>query len=152
MNMTLTLKPRRLAWMRLGRDAKTDLIKGVPLFAHCSRAELAEIAGSADEIDLAEGKELMTQGDRGREFFVLLDGTAVVTQDGERINELGPGDFFGEIALVWQSPRTATVTTTSPVRALVITDRSFRGLLDHQPEIERKVLESLAARLAPHTL
>src|SRR5213078_2140886 len=104
---------RRLALVRLGRDAKTDLIKSVPLFVHCSRGQLAEIAGIADELDLADGKQLMTQGDRGREFFVLLDGTADVTQDGERINQLGPGDFFGEIALVWQAPRTATVTMTS---------------------------------------
>jgi cAMP-dependent protein kinase regulator len=138
--------------VRLGRDAKTDLIKSVPLFSRCSRGQLAEIAAIADEIDLPEGKELMTQGDRGREFFILLDGAAEVTQDGERINELGPGDFFGEIALVWQAPRTATVTTTSPARALVITDRSFRGLLDHQPEIKQGVLEALAARLAPHTI
>ena len=152
MNMTLTLNPRRLGAVRLGHDAKTDLIKSVPLFAHCSRGELAEIAAIADELDIAEGKELMTEGDRGREFYVLLDGTADVTQGGERINQLGPGDFFGEIALVWQSPRTATVTTTSRARALVITERSFRGLLDHQPEIERKVLEALAARLAPHTI
>jgi CRP/FNR family transcriptional regulator, cyclic AMP receptor protein len=152
MNMTLTLNPRRLGLMRLGRDAKTDLIKSVPLFTHCSRGELTEIAGIADEIDLAEGKELMTQGDRGREFFVLLEGTADVTQDGERINELGPGDFFGEIALVSQAPRTATVTTTSPVRTLVITDRSFRALIEHQPEIKEKVLEALADRLAPHTI
>jgi cAMP-dependent protein kinase regulator len=138
--------------VRLGRDAKTDLIKSVPLFSRCSRGQLAEIAAIADEIDLPEGKELMTQGDRGREFFILLDGAAEVTQDGERINELGPGDFFGEIALVWQAPRTATVTTTSPARALVITDRSFRGLLDHQPEIKQGVLEALAERLAPHTI
>jgi CRP/FNR family transcriptional regulator, cyclic AMP receptor protein len=152
MDMTLARKVRRLAPVRLGRDAKTDLIKSVPLFSHCSRGQLTEIAGIADEIDLPEGKELMTQGDRGREFFILLDGTAEVTQDGQQINELGTGDFFGEIALVWQAPRTATVKTTSPARALVITDRSFRALLDHQPEIKQGVLEALAARLAPQTL
>jgi CRP/FNR family transcriptional regulator, cyclic AMP receptor protein len=150
--MTSSRVERRLALVRLGRDAKTDLIKSVPLFSHCSKGQLAEIAGIADELDLSEGKQLMTQGDRGREFFVLLDGTAEVTQDGERINELGPGDFFGEIALVWQAPRTATVTMTSPGRALVVTDRSFRALLDHQPEIKQGVLEALAARLAPHTI
>jgi CRP/FNR family cyclic AMP-dependent transcriptional regulator len=73
-------------------------------------------------------------------------------RDGERLNQLGKGDFFGEIALVSDSPRTATVTATSPVRALVITDRAFRQLLDEQPEIQRKVLVALAERLAPHHL
>jgi CRP-like cAMP-binding protein len=92
------------------------------------------------------------QGSRGREFFVLLEGEADVTKDGRSINKLGPGDFFGEIALVSDSPRTATVTATSPVRALVITDRSFKRLLDDQPEFQRKVLVELAERLAPNHL
>jgi CRP/FNR family transcriptional regulator, cyclic AMP receptor protein len=133
----------------LRHNAKVDLIKGVPLFAECSKKELAEVAGIADEIDLREGKELTTQGKPGREFFVLVDGSADVKKGGRRINQLGPGDFFGEISLVKQSPRTATVVATSPVRALVITDRSFRSLLQHQPEIQGKVMSALAARLGP---
>jgi CRP-like cAMP-binding protein len=72
-----------------------------------------------------------------------------VTKNGQSINKLGAGDFFGEIALVSDSPRTATVTATSPVRALVITDRSFRRLMDDSPDIQRKVLVALAERLAP---
>ena len=138
--------------MRLGRNAKVELIQRVPLFARCSRRELNEIASIADEIDLPENKELIREGDRGREFFVLLEGSAEVRKDGRTINTLEQGDFFGEIALVSRSPRTATVTTTSPVRALVITDRSFRSLLEHSPQIQLKVLEALAERLAPATL
>ena len=136
----------------LRRNEKVELIKKVPLFAGCSKGELEEIAHIADEIDLKEGKEMTQQGSRGREFFVLLEGEADVTKDGKNINKLGAGDFFGEIALVSDSPRTATVTATSPVRALVITDRSFRRLLDEQPEIQRKVLMALAERLAPDHL
>ena len=136
----------------LRRNEKVELIKKVPLFAGCSKGELQEIAHIADEIDLAEGKEMTREGSRGREFFVLLEGEADVTKDGSNINKLGSGDFFGEIALVSDSPRTATVTATSPVRALVITDRSFRRLLDEQPEIQRKVLVALAERLAPDHL
>jgi CRP/FNR family transcriptional regulator, cyclic AMP receptor protein len=136
----------------LRRNQKVELIKKVPLFAGCSKGELEEIAHIADEIDLAEGKEMTREGSRGREFFVLLEGEADVTKDGSSINKLGSGDFFGEIALISDSPRTATVTATSPVRALVITDRSFRRLLDEQPEIQRKVLVELAERLAPHHL
>ena len=136
----------------LRRNEKVEVIKRVPLFAGCSKGELEQIAQIADEIDLAEGKEMTREGSRGREFFVLLEGDADVTKGGSSINKLGPGDFFGEIALISDSPRTATVTATSPVRALVITDRSFRRLLDEQPEIQRKVLMALAERLAPHHL
>jgi CRP/FNR family transcriptional regulator, cyclic AMP receptor protein len=133
-------------------NQKVDLLRKVPLFAHCSKRELEEIAQLADEIDLSEGKEMTRQGERGREFFVLLEGAADVTKDGQSINTLGSGDFFGEIALVSDTPRTATVTASSPVRALVITDRSFRRLLEEQPEIQRKVLLALAERLAPEHL
>jgi CRP-like cAMP-binding protein len=136
----------------LRRNQKVEVIKRAPLFAGLSKRELEQIASIADEIDLREGKELTTQGKPAREFFVLLEGSANVTQNGKRINQLGDGDFFGEIALVSRSPRTATVTATSPIRALVITDRAFRRLLEDSPQIQLKVLEALAERLAPHSL
>jgi CRP-like cAMP-binding protein len=138
--------------VRLGGNQKIDLIRKVPLFARCSRTELKEIAMLADEIDLKEGKEMTRQGTPGREFFVLLEGSADVKKNNRKVNTLGPGDFFGEIALVSREPRTATVTATSPVRALVITDRSFRRLLDDAPRVQTKVMEALAERLAPETL
>ena len=132
--------------MRFGKDVKTKLISGVPLFAQCSKAELQEIAAIADEIDIAEGKELTREGSPGREFFVIIEGTASVAQDGDQINNLGPGDFFGEVALVKDTPRTATVTATSPVRALVITRQNFKRLIEQQPDIERTVLKALVDR------
>lgn len=135
--------------MRLGRNDKVDLISKVPLFARCSKKELEQIASVADEIDLAQGKELMREGATGREFFVILEGTAEVAQAGETINTLGAGDFFGEIALISHGPRTATVTTTSPVRALVVTERSFHRLVDESPEIQLKVLGAAVERLNP---
>jgi CRP/FNR family transcriptional regulator, cyclic AMP receptor protein len=135
--------------VRLGGNQKVELISNVPLFERLSKHELERVASVADEIDLAEGKELTRTGQPGREFFVLLEGEADVSQDGETINKLGPGDFFGEIALVEDTPRTATVTATTPVRALVITDRAFRRLLEKQPEIQRKVLVALAQRVKP---
>ena len=122
--------------MRLHGNQKIDLIRKVPLFARCSRAELKEIAMLADEIDLKEGKEMTREGASGREFFVLLEGTADVKKNSRRVNTLGPGDFFGEIALVSHEPRTATVVATSPVRALVITEWSFRQLLDDAPRVK----------------
>jgi CRP/FNR family transcriptional regulator, cyclic AMP receptor protein len=136
----------------LRRNQKVDLIRHAPLFAHVSRRQLEQIAQIADEIDLREGKELTTQGARGREFFVLLEGNADVKKNGRRINTLGPGDFFGEIALVSDTPRTATVVATSPVRALVITDRSFKRLMNDSPQIQERVLSALAARIAPEVV
>jgi CRP/FNR family transcriptional regulator, cyclic AMP receptor protein len=133
----------------LRKNAKVELIKGVPLFAECSRKELGEVAGIADEIDLREGKELTKQGKPGREFFILVEGTADVKKGNRRVNRLGPGDFFGEISLIRHTPRTATVVATSPVRTLVITERSFQTLLEHQPGIQNKVMSALAARIAP---
>src|ERR671929_2167774 len=107
------------------RDGKVDLMRKVPLFSKLKGKTLQEVASIADEIDLPKGKEMARQGDRGREFFILLEGEAEVRKDGRRVNTLGPGDFLGEISLVTKVPRTATVTTSGPARALVITDRAF---------------------------
>jgi CRP-like cAMP-binding protein len=131
----------------LRKNAKVELIKRVPLFAHCSKKELGLVAQIADEIDLAKGKMLMKEGDRGREFFVLVEGSAHVLKNNRIVNTLGAGDFFGEIALVSQRPRTATVTTATPVRALVVTEQSFRSLLNRAPDVQRKVLLALADRV-----
>ena len=136
----------------LRRNEKVEWIKHAPLFANLSKRDLAEVAHLADEIDLREGKEMTRQGGPAREFFVLLEGEADVRKNGRRINQLGPGDFFGEIALVSDGPRTATVTATSPVHALVITDRDFRRLMKEQPEIQSKVLAAVAARLQDDVL
>ena len=123
----------------------------VPLFCRLSKGDLVRIAQLADEVDLPAGKRLTKEGSRGREFFVLLEGSADVERNGQRIATMRGGDFFGEIALVTDVPRTATVTTISPVRALVITDRAFRELLRDSPAIQGKVLEAIASRLA-HSL
>ena len=133
--------------MRLHRDAKIDLLAAVPLFANCSKSELQRISSLADELDLADGATLIREGERGREFIVVAEGTVRVTRNGRHLRDLGAGDFIGEIALVADVPRTATVTATSPVRLLVVTDRAFRGLLGEMPSIARKVLQSLGERL-----
>jgi CRP-like cAMP-binding protein len=135
--------------MRLGKDGKVKLLKKVPLFSKLGKDALQDVAQIADEIDLPAGKEMATEGDRGREFFVLLSGEADVTRGGRQINTMKEGDFFGEIALVTKMPRTATVTATTDVDVLVITERAFDGLLKKQPEIGRAVAEALAERVAP---
>ena len=133
--------------MRLHRDAKIELLKGVPLFAGCSKSELQRIAALADELDLADGATLIREGEKGREFIVVAEGSVRVTRGGKTLRELGSGDFIGEIALVADVPRTATVTATSPVRLLVVTDRAFRSVLEQMPSIATKVLQSLGERL-----
>ena len=133
--------------MRLHKDAKIDLLKRVPLFAGCSKAELQRVASLADELDLGEGATLIREGERGREFIVVVEGSVRVTRKGKKVRDLGAGDFIGEIALVSDVPRTATVTSTSPVRLLVVTDRAFRGLVEQMPSIATKVLQSLGERL-----
>jgi CRP/FNR family cyclic AMP-dependent transcriptional regulator len=135
-----------------GRNSKIELLRNAPLFAHCSKKELAAVALIADEIDLPEGRVLTREGENGREFFVLIEGTADVRRKGRKINAMNPGDFFGEIALVSNRPRTATVTATSPVRALVVTDRAFRKLMRDLPSIRLKVLEAVADRLPADNL
>jgi CRP-like cAMP-binding protein len=132
----------------LRRDAKVELLKRVPLFAGCSKSELRELAKTADELDIREGTVLTREGRTGKEFFVLVDGTAQVTKSGKEIAELKAGDWFGEIALLTDSPRTATVTATSPVDVLVITDRRFRTVVETMPSIALKVLSCVGGRLS----
>jgi CRP/FNR family transcriptional regulator, cyclic AMP receptor protein len=134
--------------VRLGKDAKIELLKNVPLFSGCTKKELRELASRTDEIDLRDGYVLMREGRPGREFIVLVEGNAEVTRDGKTLAELGAGDWVGEIALLTNVPRTATVTATSPVRILVVTDRSFRSLVETMPSIALKVLASVGDRLA----
>jgi CRP/FNR family cyclic AMP-dependent transcriptional regulator len=134
--------------VRLGSNAKIDLLRRVPLFAGCSKKELELLATIADEIDLRESSVLTREGRPGREFFVLVEGTVDVTQGDEKVGDLSDGDWFGEIALLTNAPRTATVTATSPVRVLVITDRAFRQVVETTPSIAVKMLERVGERLA----
>lgn len=136
----------------LRRNAKLELLSRVGLFQGCSKKELGQIATLADELDFGPDRPLIREGAPGREFFVLVDGTVKVVRRGRKIRDLGPGDWFGEIALIMESPRSATVVTTSPVRVLVVGQRAFRRLMRDTPSIQFKVLESLASRLAGESL
>jgi len=133
--------------VRLRKDTKVELLQAVPLFANCSKAELQRIATLADVLDLGEGATLIREGERGREFLVIVEGSVHVTKRGRKVRDLGAGDFIGEIALISDVPRTATVTATTPVRLLVVTDRAFRALIEETPSIATKVLQSLGERL-----
>jgi CRP-like cAMP-binding protein len=136
----------------LRKDRKVELIRAAPLFSRCSKSELATIAQAADEVTVPADTELVREGDRGREFMVIVEGAALVKRKGRKIAELGQGDFFGEIALVSRGPRTATVTTTAPSHLLVITDQAFVPLIERMPKIQSRVMEALADRLANTSL
>jgi CRP-like cAMP-binding protein len=131
----------------LGRDAKAKMLAGVPLFAGLSKKELGQVAAIAQELDFKAGKELIREGGPSREFFVLLEGSAAVTRKGKKLAVRKAGDFFGEIALVTDRPRVATVTTVEPSVALVVTETNFRRLVKQSPEIALKVMQAVGERL-----
>jgi CRP/FNR family transcriptional regulator, cyclic AMP receptor protein len=129
------------------QDAKREALKRAPLFEGLSGKELTELVKLTDDVDAAPGTVLCQEGRAGREFFVIMEGQVEVTQRGKRIATLGSGDFVGEIALLEDVPRTATVMARTPLRFFVMTRRSFQKLLDANPRVERKVLRALARRL-----
>ena len=129
-------------------DTKAEALGRTTLFSGLSRRDLAALAKVTEDLDVGVGKALTREGETGREFFVIVEGEAEVTKDGEGIGTLGPGDFFGEIALIEHVPRTATVTATSPLRFFVLTSQAFWSLLEREPEVQREVLKALARRVA----
>jgi CRP/FNR family cyclic AMP-dependent transcriptional regulator len=138
--------------MALGANAKLDLIKGAPLFEQCSKKDLQRIAQITDEIDLRAGKVLMQEGERGREFFVIVNGEVDVRRKGRKLATLGPGSFVGEMALLSKAPRVATVTAVTPLDVLVITERAFLDLLEKMPDLCIKVARALAERVGANEL
>jgi CRP-like cAMP-binding protein len=131
----------------LRRNQKIELLQRVPLFSDCSKRELQEISLVADEVDLPKGFQLTEEGASGQELVLIVEGAADVIRRGRKINRVAGGDFVGEIALVSDVPRTATVRTTEPTQAIVVSRRDFRALMQRVPSIQTKVLEALAARV-----
>ena len=127
-------------------DVPAKLAK-VSIFSECTKRELAIIARAAKEVSHREGTVIAREGERGVGLFLILEGQCVVTIGGKTKAKLGPGDFFGEVALLDGGPRTATVTALSPVKLIGITGWVFRGLLMEHPSIALKTLEAVAGRL-----
>ena len=128
------------------RSVVAELAK-VPLFQGCSKRELDVVARAVKPLQHPEGTVIAREGDPGIGLFVIADGTAEVTIGGKRKSKLGPGDFFGEIALLDGGPRMATVTATSDVMLYGLTEWSFRGLMQEHPSIAVKTLIAMAGRL-----
>jgi CRP/FNR family cyclic AMP-dependent transcriptional regulator len=119
----------------------------VPLFGGLDRHELDAVERISREEDAEAGEVLIHEGRPGRHFFVLLEGAAEVSRDGEVVNRLGAGDFFGEISLLSDRSTTASVTTSGPARVVVIAPDDFRKLLEDLPLMQMKVIRTLADRL-----
>lgn len=124
-----------------------EQLANLPLFSACSGRDLQRLAKAADELTVPAGTTLTTQGGVGREAFVILEGSAEVMRDGVHVADLGPGDPFGELALLDGGPRTATVTTTSDVTLLVLSKPAFNAVLDEIPTLAHKLLIATARRL-----
>lgn len=123
------------------------MLKAVPLFSQCDDKQLDFIATQVDEVDFVVGRDLCREGSGGGEFFVILSGNAEVRRQGRHLRELGPGDFFGEIALLDGGPRTATVTALSPMTCLVLSRGQFHNVIRQNALIAVSVLETLGERL-----
>lgn len=128
-------------------DAFTDHLAKVPLFAACSKKDLQQVAKRAEDVKVEQGKVLVSEGSAGAEFFVILEGSAAVSRHGQQVAELGPGDFFGDLALLDRAPRNATITATSPMELIVLGQREFAALIDEVPGFAHKLLAGLARRL-----
>jgi CRP/FNR family cyclic AMP-dependent transcriptional regulator len=129
-------------------DQKLELLKRTPLLAGLSRRDLEEVGRLADEVDVPAGKVLTKEGDPGNEFFMIVDGAVRIERGGKLLRTMGPGEFFGDIALVVERPRIATATAEADSRLLAVGHREFHSLMDRFPSIRISVLDSIAHRLA----
>ncbi len=124
-----------------------DRLAAVPLFADLDKDELAAVAALGTDVDVDEGRVLATEGDVGSEAFLILSGSASCQRNGQEIATFGPGDFFGEMALLVHGPRTATIVATSPTSVRAFHRSEFDSLLDRSPKVGVKILRTTAERL-----
>jgi CRP/FNR family transcriptional regulator, cyclic AMP receptor protein len=128
-------------------DAKIERLAGIALFAGARPKELEAVARLCTEVDVPSGRVLCREGETGQEFFVLESGSVTVSVGGQQVATLGPGDFFGELALMDAGPRSATVTADGDVRVLVVSRQEFMGLLEQDPVVAVRMLPAIGARL-----
>jgi CRP-like cAMP-binding protein len=129
------------------QDTKVQALKRAPLFEGFSKKELTELARVTEDLEVPAGDVLCKEGETGQEFFVIVDGETDITSKGKRVAARGGGDFVGEIALLEDTTRTATVTAKTPLRVFVLTGQDFRRLVREHPGVEQKVMRALARRV-----
>jgi CRP-like cAMP-binding protein len=130
-----------------GKDPKIEHLRSIPIFAACGPGDLQRVAQLVDEVDIADGQVIMREGQPGTEMYIVVSGKARAERNGRRINEFGPGSVFGEMSLIAEGARTATVVAETPIRAFVVAHREFHSLMDGYPEFRMRVLEGLAAKV-----
>jgi CRP/FNR family transcriptional regulator, cyclic AMP receptor protein len=131
----------------VARDQFIEHLAQVSLFSALSRRELALVARRAEDVTVPAGKVLVSEGETGQQFFVIMSGEAKLSRRGRRIATLGPGGSFGELALLDKHPRNATAVAETPMELVVLGQREFAGLIDDVPGFARKLLSAMAARL-----
>jgi CRP-like cAMP-binding protein len=131
-------------------DEVLEHFRKVPLFSAVSKGDLRAIVSAADELDEPAGTVLVREGEFRSELFVITAGTATATQDGREIRAMGPGDFFGEIALLCGGPRTSTVTAQSDVTLLILAPNPFLRVLRSEPDLLDEIMQALGDRLRSH--
>ena len=131
----------------MGKDPRVDRLRAVPLFSGCNEKHLEFIASRVDEVDVKAGRVLTEEGQSGGEFFIVLSGDADVKRGGKVVDTIKAGDFFGEISLLDNGPRTATVTATTPMRLLVLSPTQFQDVLHHESELAVTLLHTVTKRL-----
>jgi len=132
---------------RTARDEKVRYLERVPIFEACSLRQLRAVADISKVVEVPERTVLTRQGEAGDEFFIIIDGTALVTLSLHKRHRLRPGEFFGEMSLLDGEPRSATVVADTPMRLLVIKRRDFSTLLREAPELTQSILVTLSRRL-----
>ncbi len=130
-----------------GGDAKQVLLKSIPIFSACGSNDLAELGRLLDEVDIPDGKVITREGDIAHEMFLISSGKARVERGGRQVAEVGPGEIIGEMALISEGRRNATVTADGPVKAFVAGHREFHSLMDRHPDFRLRVLEGLAKKV-----
>jgi CRP/FNR family transcriptional regulator, cyclic AMP receptor protein len=136
-----------LSRRRKNKDAKVRLLSNISLFSACNKADLSRIASLVDEVEVPAGRVLTKQGEPGWECFVVVGGRAKANMRGRRSASLGPGSFFGEMSLLDQGPRSATVTAETDMHLLVLDSRSFFTMLEDVPAVTHRVMRGMAQRL-----
>jgi CRP-like cAMP-binding protein len=126
--------------------AELDLSK-IWLFSTCSGRELRTVRKALEEVTVPAGRVLTEQGTIGREFFLIVKGKAAVRRNNRKIATLGPGQYFGELALLDRRPRSATIVSETEMLLLVLGQRQFNGVLDAIPAMSRKLLAAMATRI-----